>query len=234
MQTNRLTMPPPVDTLLEAILSRIAAAPGEVSDVAHQVDHIRHVVHNCRQIFPEVSCNQRVTLLAACLHDVAPRLEGIRFGDAAFRSAEAARDLLWGFECSEEEIAAVQECIRTASWEFHLRGGHPASVEAYVLRDADFLEAIGAHGTARVFGFAGSRGLPLSWNGLNPDKPRRLQPLADRPDPTPFYHFESKLLWIRDLLYSNTAKAEAERRHAFLADFLQQYRRENEWVPGGP
>jgi uncharacterized protein len=226
-------MPPPVDTLVDTILGRISAVLEEESDVAHQVDHIRHVVHNCQQIFPEVSCNQRVTLLAACLHDVAPRLDGPRFADAAFRSADAAGDMLRSFECSGEEIAAVQECIRTASWEFHLRGGRPTSIEAYVLRDADFLEAIGAHGTARAFGFAGSRGLPLSWNDMNPDKPRRLQPLADRADPTPFYHFESKLLWIRDLLYSKTAKAEGETRHAFLFEFLREYRRENQWVSGG-
>ena len=41
--------------------------------------------------------------------------------------------------------------------------------------------------------------------------------------------FETKLLWVRELIFSKIAKEEAERRHAFLLQFVDQYALEQNW-----
>ncbi|MEM2458581.1 MAG: phosphohydrolase, partial [Archaeoglobaceae archaeon] len=81
----------------------------------------------------------------------------------------------------------------------------PKTLEAKVLSDADKLDAIGATGVARAFMVAGEKG-------------RGVQETLR--------HFEEKLLKLKDLLYTDTAKSLAKRRHEFLVQFYEQIKRE--------
>jgi uncharacterized protein len=47
-------------------------------------------------------------------------------------------------------------------------------------------------------------------------------------DPTPIYHFFSKLLWVKDKLRTETAKKLGEERHEILVNFLRNYKKEME------
>jgi len=40
-------------------------------------------------------------------------------------------------------------------------------------------------------------------------------------DTTPIYHFFSKLLWVKDKLYTKTAKELGEESHRILVNFLK-------------
>jgi uncharacterized protein len=213
--------------LVDAVLKRTAEAY-RGKDPAHRDDHIQNVIANCRAIFHEVRCDQELVELSAALHDVGPRDFAINADDEP-SSRNIGSETLREFGVPEFRIATILDCIRTASWEHHIRDGSPSSVEAFVLRDADLLEAIGAQGVARVFAFAGANSLSLKWTHLRPDSPRRLSPNRIGIDKSPFTHFETKLLWIQELLYSNIAKTEARRRHDFLLKFLDEYSREQNW-----
>jgi uncharacterized protein len=199
------------------------------NDVAHSQDHVRNVLRNCQVILREISCDSEIVLLAACLHDVIARQSLIDPGSSAEFSAKSAPEILDGLQISVAAIQRVSGCIRTASWEHHVRGGVPNDVESYVLRDADLLEAIGARGIARLFAFAGAHRLSLDWTGIRTDSLRRLQPDVRKLDESPFRHFETKLLWIRELMFSNTAKSEADRRHSVLLRYIEQYASELSW-----
>jgi uncharacterized protein len=213
--------------VVNQVLEEVKHVQG-ANDRAHSIDHIMYVVTNCLTIFREIECDQDVVLLAACLHDTVPRLDLANPGESSGHSAEDAAKTLRRFDVSDSTIERVSSCIRTASWEHHVRGGFPCSVESYVLRDADLLESVGAHGIARIFAFAGAHQLSLEWTHIDRKKPRRLTPNVDKLE-SPFHHLETKLLWVRELFFSNTAKAEAERRHAFLLRFVKQYALEHNW-----
>jgi uncharacterized protein len=200
------------------------------NDRAHNIDHVMDVVTNCLEIFREIECDQEVVLLAACLHDTVPRLDLANPGDSSGHSADNAAKTLRRFDIPASTIQRVSNCIRTASWEHHVRGGVPSGVESYVLRDADLLESTGAHGIARIFAFAGAHRLSLEWTHIDSENPRRLTADVDKLE-SPFYHFETKLLWVRELMFSQVAKTEAARRHAFLLQFVKQYASEVNWRP---
>jgi uncharacterized protein len=200
----------------------------ENNDPAHGIGHVLDVIRNCRMIFREIECEQEVVLLAACLHDIVSRSDVDNPGDSSDRSANRAVNILRRFGVTASTIEKVSTCIRTSSWEHHVRGGSPSNTESYVLRDADLLESIGARGISRVFAFAGAHRLSLKWTHIDVAKPRRLDASADSLE-SPFRHFETKLLWVQELMFSNIPKVEASRRHGFLLQFIKQYKSELKW-----
>jgi uncharacterized protein len=216
-------LPPTVIQLLKSVETR-----QKDNDRAHGSDHVRRVVMNCRAIFREIECRQEVVLLAACLHDTVSRHASDSPGESSNRSAEQAGLWLQPLGVTQSNIEEVSTCIRTASWEHYARGGVPANPEAYVLRDADLLESIGARGIARTFAFAGEHRLGLEWTNIDIERPKMLTPNIDQLE-SPFQHFESKLLWVTNIIFSKTAKAEAEIRHKFMLQFLHRYKMEVDW-----
>lgn len=209
-----------------SLLSKIEDKQRE-NDSAHGMDHILGVLGNCLRIFREISCRERIVLHAACLHDIVPRAGLAHASNAVEMSAEAVGDFIP--EEPESSVREISACILYGSWEHYQKGGMPNSVESYILRDADLLEAIGARGLARVFAFAGasdlSIGLPASSDISAPDN----AVLKNGIDSNPFVHIEQKLLKIRELMHSDTAKKEAEQRHQYIKDFKEAYLRECDW-----
>lgn len=71
---------------------------------------------------------------------------------------------------------------------------------------------MGAVGIARAFAFGGVHGTPL-WD---PSGEQYSQ----------LYHFEDKLFRLRDELHTDSARALAEQRHAFLEEFYERFQAE--------
>jgi uncharacterized protein len=199
------------------------------ADIAHGFDHVEYVVNMAKKIALSEGAALRIVVPAAYLHDIVPRNQVESFHLHTDESAAEGKRFLESMGFSEDEIERIGEVISTSSYESFLKGREPQSLEAKVVRDADWLDAIGARGIARVFVFAGHYGCPemgkVEWD---PDRPERLQMSMTGPDPSPIYHFFSKLLWQRGFMQTRTGKIEAEKRHNFMVDFLKKYRQECE------
>ena len=197
------------------------------SDIAHGFDHVEYVVNMARKIALREGANLRIVIPAAYLHDVVSREDVERFDLHTDESATEGKRFLRNMGFSAVEIDEIGDAIATSSYESYLKGREPASLEAKVVRDADWLDAIGARGIARVFAFAGHYGCPemgkVDWD---PENPEKLEMNISGADPSPIYHFFSKLLWLKDLMQTDTGKIEAEKRHQFMVDFLKRYRAE--------
>ena len=92
-------------------------------------------------------------------------------------------------------------------------------------QDADRLDAIGAIGIARTFAYGGKKGKPIydsNNNELVSEKEYK-----QKGSNTSISHFYDKLLKIKDLINTDTAKIIAQERHKYLEDFLQEFF--NEW-----
>ena len=104
-------------------------------------------------------------------------------------------------------------------------GHKPQTIEAEVVRDADFLEAMGARGVGRAFAFGAYYGAKEM--GRVDHSPRYPPVVFDMnltgPDRSPIYHFFTKLLKLKNFLLTKTGKQLAKRRHDFLVKFLEEY-----------
>ena len=197
------------------------------ADIAHGFDHVKCVVNMARNIALSENADLRIVIPSAYLHDIVSRNEVERFNLHTEESASEAKRFLGNLCFSPDEIGEIGKVIVASSYESYIKGIEPESLEAKVVRDADWLDAIGARGIARVFVFAGHYGCPemgkVEWD---PDFPTKLVMSVSGPDPSPIYHFFSKLLWLKDLMLTETGRLEADRRHKFMIDFLKRYKSE--------
>ena len=200
-------------------------------DLAHGYDHVECVVNLARFLAKAEGANLRIVSASAYFHDFAPR-QKLLFEGHTKLSAQLAVNFLKGIGFSKNDLERVYHCIDTSSYGSSELGYNPLSLEAKVIRDADWLEAIGARGIARVFAFAAAHNCEVlgevEWNLSDPPK-KRMSLIG--PDPSPIYHFYSKLLWIKDKILTDTGKKIAKIRHKRLVDFLLNYK--NEMIEDG-
>lgn len=197
-------------------------------DLAHGIDHTNCVVKLARYIAKKEGANLRIVTTAAYFHDFAPR-RTLLFEGHTKVSAEEARKYLNSINFSVNEINEICKCIDSSSYGSEELGFSPRTKEAEIVRDADWLDAIGSRGIARVFAFAASNNCEtLGTVEYNINDPPKLKMSLVGTDPTPIYHFFSKLLWVKDKLCTKTAKELGEERHRMLVNFLENYKKEME------
>ena len=164
---------------------------------SHDIRHTLRVRRNALLIAAEEpDCDRELVELAALLHDV---------DDHKFFRTENnanARAFLNRAGVPADRIERICGIIDGVSFS---RGQRPADTEGKIVQDADRLDAIGAVGIARTFAFGGER----------------QRPLEDS-----VQHFYDKLLRLKDLMNTETGRRLAQRRHAFLERFLEEYREE--------
>ena len=99
------------------------------------------------------------------------------------------------------------------------------SLEFQIVQDADRLDALGAVGIARCF----ATGSKLKHLIFDPDlKPKQYKNVNDYKGSktTSINHFYEKLLLLKDLMNTRTARRIAELRHEFMLEFLDRFFKE--------
>ena len=200
-------------------------------DAAHDLAHVRRVVAWAGRLGTAEGADLDVVLPAAWLHDgvVLPKDHPAR-GQASRMAAERAAAWLREHGEPEGRAAAVAHAIEAHSFS---AGVEPETVEARVVQDADRIDALGAVGVARCYATAGALGSALThptdpvptWadpDAAPPATPPRA--LEDRRYATD--HVYTKLLRLPATMRTRAGREEAERRAAFLREFLAHLERE--------
>ncbi|WP_214893092.1 HD domain-containing protein [Exiguobacterium sp. H66] len=178
----------------------------------HDYAHIERVRKMALQIAATEGGDLLTIELAALLHDVADtKLGGTLSSVALFLSGKVLDD-------RQRQILQIIDGMSFKG------GDRPPleTLEGKIVQDADRLDAIGAIGVARTFQYGALTQAPMHVPGLRPRKP------GDRTSPSStINHFYEKLLLLKDLMNTETAKGIAEERHAFMVEFLERF--QTEW-----
>ncbi len=97
-----------------------------------------------------------------------------------------------------------------------------SSKESAVVQDADRLDAIGAIGIARTFAYGGYKNRLIYDPAISPVVHNDFDVYKGNTAPT-INHFYEKLLLLKDRMNTETAKNIAEKRHKFMAGYLDQF-----------
>ena len=180
-----------------------------VDSSGHDMHHVWRVFRLTQRFADELDADSGVVGCAALVHDL-HRVMGDGTGCEPEETLSVVEAMFEGTAMDNEQIAAVQHCVAVHD-DLAFRGENPEpeTIEAKILRDADNLDAIGAIGIARTFAFGGVHGTPL-WD---PNGKEYSQ----------IYHFEDKLLRLKNELHTEPAQRLAEERHAFLEMFFERF-----------
>lgn len=187
----------------------------------------RHAFRVCRlavYIGEREKADLYVVQLAALLHDI---------GDWKFYQGDEtvgpkmAREWLEGWRIRVEGniISHVCEIIKDISFKGAGVKSEMKTLEGMVVQDADRLDAIGAIGIARTIAYGGKFDKPI----YNPDiPPKQYNSFEEykKGSEHSINHFYEKILLLKDLMNTETAKRIAEERHKFVERFLCQFFRE--------
>lgn len=161
----------------------------------HDYDHTLRVYKNAAKIAEDYTeADKDVVALAALLHDA---------DDHKLFNTENnqnARTILSQIGVAPEKIDRICDVINSVSFSKN-KGKIPETMEGKIVQDADRLDAMGAIGIARTFAYGGEHGRSLEES---------------------VQHFHDKLLLLKDGLHTEKARKMAEKRHAFLEDYLAE------------
>lgn len=192
------------------------------NDPVHGYDHILRVYRMAERLAQAEGADREIVRAAALLHDAEGPLTGGSRSAHQLASAEFARQILEAEGWPDDRITAVQHCIR--AHRFRDDREQPETIEAQVLFDADKLDAIGAIGAVRAIAYA-----VLDQQNLFAAPSDQFLQTGDKEpgEPhTPYHEQLFKLRKLKDRMFTDSGRALAEARHAYLEGFFAQLRAE--------
>ncbi|MGN0098920.1 MAG: HD domain-containing protein [Candidatus Methanomethylophilaceae archaeon] len=185
----------------------------------HDFYHTMRVHDLARTICSREGGDMDTVRLAAILHDVDDRK---LFGDNGYANARRFMD-------SKGIGSDMQETVCHIISQISFKGDDsvvPDSLEGRIVQDADRMDAIGAIGIARTFAYGGSRGRQMHVPGeMHKEGMSEAEYFANQG--TSINHFHEKLLKLKDMMNTPTAREMAEHRHMYMVGFLEEFM--SEW-----
>ncbi len=191
-------------------------------DSGHDWWHIQRVRNVALTLAIEEKADLFIVELAALLHDIADHK--FHNGDITI-GPKIAHEWLYSLEVDEEIIVHVCQIIKDISFKGAEVSTPMHSLEGKVVQDADRLDAMGAIGIARAFSYGGFKNREL----YNPNLPPTLHSSFEaykKDKGHTINHFYEKLFLLKDRMNTESGKVMAEKRHQFMAEYVQQFLQE--------
>ena len=184
----------------------------------HDFYHTMRVYKTAVQIAVRENADILTVQLAALLHDV----DDIKLSPTTYSVKKNAVDFMKQNKLSDEIINSVCKIIEEVSFA-GTDSVVPSSIEGKCVQDADRLDAIGAVGIARAFAYGGNKGRKMYDPDIKPMTNMNKEQYRKNDNSTTINHFYEKLLLLKDMMNTETAKKIAERRHAFMQTYLDEF-----------
>ena len=205
----------------EKILQEVAAyveqrLSGEGS--GHDWWHIVRVQQMAEKLALVEGGDSFVCQLAALVHDL---VDDKLVADENLALAEV-RGLLTRLGVTPDQTDQVLTIIQAISYKGGSQNHLVLSLDAQIVQDADRLDAMGAIGIARTMAYSGYHGRVIHDPEVAARQNMTLEQYRSHQG-TAITHFYEKLLLLKDLMNTKTAKDLAKGRHAFLEAYLEQF-----------
>ncbi|ARI77309.1 HD domain-containing protein [Halobacillus mangrovi] len=171
----------------------------------HDYGHMKRVAQWSRKLARKEGADPFLCEVMGWVHDIGdPKLF-----DYPKHAKEKLTSLLIELGFTKETTDEIRSVMDRVSFR---KGQVPYSLPGQIVQDADRLDAMGAIGIARTFAYGGSRGQMI---------------LSDHQQTAnSIQHFYDKLLKLSSLMNTDAGRQEAEQRHQFMLEFLEQFHQE--------
>ncbi len=188
----------------------------------HDWWHIYRVWKSAVSICEQEKADLFIVQLAALLHD----LDDWKFNNTEDETPLRAR--AWLGSCNVDAATADKVCeiIMHISYKGAQVENKMNSLEGFIVQDADRLDAIGAIGIGRAFAYGGYKNRMMYDPESAPKMHETFEQYKNSKSAT-INHFYEKLLLLKDMMNTATAKKIAKQRHEVMLRFLDQFM--NEW-----
>ncbi|MFN8365013.1 MAG: HD domain-containing protein [Cloacibacterium normanense] len=194
----------------------------EGAEAGHDWFHIERVWKLSKKIAEKEGGNLEVIELSALLHDIAdPKFHN---GDETL-ALKISQNFLEEIHVKDELIEQVLFVIKNISFKNRAEAPENPPLELQIVQDADRLDAIGAIGIARTFNFGGFKNNLMYHPEIKPNLGMNKEEYK-KSNGTTINHFYEKLLLLKDLMNTETAKRIASERHDFMLQFLDEFYKE--------
>jgi uncharacterized protein len=182
------------------------------------VDRVRrNALHICRE---EKAGEAFIIEMAALLHDISDE----KLNESIEKGEKKLATFLETIPLTDHDRNHIKQIIATISY----KGGQItdlSTIEAKIVQDADRLDAIGAIGIARAFAYGGKKGQSIYDPTIKIRDEMSLEEYR-KGKSTSIHHFYEKLLKLKDLLNTESAREMAESRQKMMETFLEQFYQE--------
>ncbi|CAH0535116.1 putative protein YedJ [Vibrio stylophorae] len=184
-------------------------------DSAHDLNHVLRVVKTAKQLCQFESAEPRIVIPAAYLHDCFSFAKNHpKRATSSTIAADKAIEFLASIDYPKQYHDAIHHAIVAHSFSANIT---PKTIEAKILQDADRLDALGAIGIARCIQVGSVLNIAF-YDAFDPSANHR--PLDDSAYSVD--HFYLKLFKLAQTMHTPSAKLEAEKRTAFMQNYLAQ------------
>ena len=183
----------------------------------HDFYHTLRVYNLANYITKFEKCDTELVFLGALLHDV----DDYKLVGEENEPFYNAKTFLKSLGLSSKKIEQICHIISQVSF----KGNDtvvPDTIEGKIVQDADRLDAIGAIGIGRTFAYGGSHKTRMHIPNMEYKENMSAEEYYKNVGTT-INHFYEKLLKLKDLMNTETAKKMAKHRHEYMQEFLREF-----------
>lgn len=184
----------------------------------HDDYHTMRVYRLAMQIAEQENADMLIVQLAALLHDV----DDVKLSPETHEAKKNAVGFMKNNGVDDKVIASVCKIIDEVSFA-GIDSVVPSTIEGKCVQDADRMDAMGAIGIARTFAYGGSKGRRIHDPDIKPMTNRNKADYNQNHNSTSINHFYEKLLLLKDMMNTETAKKMAMHRQTVMEDFLEEF-----------
>ena len=184
----------------------------------HDYHHTMRVYRLAMQIAEQENADMLIVQLSALLHDV----DEVKLSPETHDTKKKAVRFMKNSGVDDKVIASVCKIIDEVSF-VGTDSVVPSTLEGKCIQDADRLDAIGAIGIARTFAYGGSKGRRIHDPDIKPMTNMNKADYNQNHNSTSINHFYEKLLLLKDMMNTETAKKMAMHRQAVMKEYLVEF-----------
>ena len=170
------------------------------------------------EIAEQENADMLIVQLAALLHDV----DDVKLSPETHETKRNAVRFMKNSGVDDKVIASVCKIIDEVSFA-GIDSVVPSTIEGKCVQDADRLDAMGAIGIARTFAYGGSKGRRIHDPDIKPMTNMNKADYNQNHNSTSINHFYEKLLLLKDMMNTETAKKMAMHRQAVMKEYLVEF-----------